>query len=188
VVRDRFGRGASTVLVSARRTAIHCHHRAVTSAHLLLALTEGALIESAASPAMGALLTAGLTPQNVRRALVEAVGPGVTGSPDPRALRSIGIDLGAVSEAVGRPVGGRPPGRRRRGSPRFAEDAKSALWGAVKAAKMMKQRRIRPEHILIGILDTRAATAMRVLDAVGVDRLTLAVSLRARMGDDETSC
>ncbi len=103
----------------------------------------------------------------------------------PDALRSIGIDLHAVRDSVGRTFGAdafdnalRKSGgrRRRRGHVPFTRAAKEVLELA------LRDNEIRGEHVLLGILRGRGRVAVDVI-AARVDPAQLRASVIALLDD-----
>jgi hypothetical protein len=85
-----------------------------------------------------------------------------------------GFDRGFGDGPFDGPWGG--PGRGRRGPasrrggfrrPRFSSAAKSALSGAVQAAREYDDQQLKPEHLLLGILDTGDAASIAVIESAG---------------------
>jgi ATP-dependent Clp protease ATP-binding subunit ClpA len=103
-----------------------------------------------------------LTADQVRARLIETSST-ADGSfdDDAVALRAIGIDLRAVRDSVARTFGAdafdnalRKSGRRRRrrGHPSFTREGKKAIELALREALAHKDKEIRCEHIVLGIL------------------------------------
>ncbi|WP_018178572.1 Clp protease N-terminal domain-containing protein [Jongsikchunia kroppenstedtii] len=98
-------------------------------------------------------------------------GPRGRGFEDPRGFPG-GFDRGFGDGPFDGPWGG--PGRGRRGPasrrggfrrPRFSSDTRSALAGAVKAAREYDDQQLGPEHLLLGILDTGDAASIAVIES-----------------------
>jgi ATP-dependent Clp protease ATP-binding subunit ClpA len=103
----------------------------------------------------------GLTAEVVRTRLTEACSTADEFDEDAEALRAIGIDLRAVRDNVARTFGAdafdnalRRSGRRRRrrGHMPFTRTAKKTLELALREALAHKEKEIRCEHIILGIL------------------------------------
>lgn len=156
----RFGRSAGLVVHRAVGVAKRHGADGIGGEHLLVGLTE------IPGPAALALTAAGAQ----RERLDAAVAGGVQ---DARLLAGLGIDLLAVQERMGGRRG--LPRIRRRHLPMRA-DAKRALEHAYERAEAIGDRRIGPEHILLGLL-SGSLPAREVLLALDVDADTLRRSL-----------
>jgi ATP-dependent Clp protease ATP-binding subunit ClpA len=154
---ERFTRDARVAVVLAHEEARELGDHEIGSQHLLLGLLP------AAGDELSAVLSGyGLTADVVRARLVEISSTaGASFDEDAEALRAIGIDLQAVRDSVARTFGadafdhalsrsGRR--RRRRGHVPFTRGAKKALELALREALAHKDREIRCEHLLLGIL------------------------------------
>ncbi len=156
MVFERFTRDARVTVVLAHEEARELADREIGSQHLLLGLLQ------AAGPDLSAVLSGyGLTPDGVRARLAEASRTEESFDEDADALRAIGIDLRAVRDSVAATFGadafdqalsrsGRR--RRRRGHIPFTRSAKKVLELALREALAHKDKEIRCEHILLGIL------------------------------------
>lgn len=154
---ERFTRPARVAVVLAQEEARELRTWEIAPMHLLLGIRQ------AAGNDLSAVLSGyGLTTDAVRARLIEAA-PKTDKSfdEDAEALRTIGIDLGAVRDSVARTFGAdvfddalRRSGRRRRrqGHIPFNRGAKKSLELAVREALAHKDNEIRCEHMLLGIL------------------------------------
>lgn len=160
MVFERFTREARIAVASAQEEARELMAHEMNSQHLLLGVVQTAGDEL--STVFG---NYGLTAEVIRARLVKSTAAG--GDPfdpfdeDADALRAIGIDLRAVRDNVARTFGdnafdqalsrsGRR--RRRRGHIPFAHGAKKALELAVREALALRDKEIRCEHLMLGIL------------------------------------
>ena len=186
---ERFTDGARRVVVLAQEEASALGHDWIGTEHLLLGLVaEG-----------DGLAASVLTEMGVDRAGAVAAVREILGSgslSDAEALRTIGIDLDAVRDAVersfgpgalDRPVGRRRPARRRpwrrgrrscsrgpsSGHIPFTRRAKKALERSFREALAFRDRHIGTEHILLALAADEDGVARRVLLRLGVDPLTL---------------
>ncbi|MGH3559719.1 MAG: Clp protease N-terminal domain-containing protein [Mycobacterium sp.] len=154
---ERFTRDARVAVVLAHEEARELADREIGSQHLLLGLLQ------AAGPDLSAVLSGyGLTAADgVRARLAEASRTEESFDEDADALRAIGIDLRAVRDIVAATFGadafdqalsrsGRR--RRRRGHIPFTRSAKKVLELALREALAHKDKEIRCEHVLLGIL------------------------------------
>ncbi len=99
---------------------------------------------------------------------------------DAEALASIGIDLDVVIGQIESELGGgafeAPPRKSRRlKHSRMSSGAKAALQGSLRQAALRKDDRIRPEHLLLGLLMRRTPVA----DALGKYGITIATAYAA---------
>ncbi len=153
---ERFTLDTRAAVVLAHEEARELGTREIDPLHLLL----GAL--RAAGHDLSPVLSGyGLTADVVRARLVETSSADDSCDEDADALRAIGIDLSAVRDSVARTFGAdafdqalRKSGRRRRrrGHLPFTRAAKKALELALREALAHKDKEIRCEHLLLGIL------------------------------------
>jgi ATP-dependent Clp protease ATP-binding subunit ClpA len=156
MVFERFTRNTRVAVVLAHEEARELGHHEIGSQHLLLGLLQ------AADDDLSAVLSGyGLTADVVRARLVETSSADDSCDEDADALRAIGIDLSAVRDSVARTFGAdafdqalRKSGRRRRrrGHLPLTRAAKKALELALREALAHKDKEIRCEHLLLGIL------------------------------------
>lgn len=152
---ERFTRDARVAVMLAQEDARELIAGEIGPQHLLLGAVQ------AAEPGFLAVLNGyGLTADAVRARLAPGATADESFDSDADALRAIGIDLRAVRDSVARTFGAdafdnalRKSGhRRRRGHIRFARAAKKALELALREALAHKDKEIRCEHLVLGIL------------------------------------
>lgn len=157
---ERFTSDARRAVIRAQEAAARLGAEQVEPEHLLLALAEGC------SPAARAIAEAGLDPDTIAAA-IEA-------------------DLVAMLEIVGVPpsVVESAPARPRADRPGFGPQSKHALEHALREALRRRDRRLGPEHVLLGVLHPAAATLARVLARHDVEpeRLAALVQLEVASG------
>ena len=90
------------------------------------------------------------------------------GEHDARLLAGLGIDLAAVQ----RQLGDRLAIRWRTRRPRFRTDARQAIEAALEERRCLGTRRIRGEHLLLGLLRSSVA-ARELLLALNIDPMAL---------------
>lgn len=162
---ERFTADARHVVVEAVNQAEALGHRQVLPAHVLLALVvQGDQV----------LLDAGFTPDQVRTALN---GEPTTQEDDAEALRALGIDLNAVKAAIDEQFGpgawdeadaaprrgfGRGPWGRHS---RFDRSSKKLLELSLREAIAHKDRRIRSEYIVLGLLRGADPTVLQIVSS-----------------------
>ncbi|HET7823569.1 MAG TPA: Clp protease N-terminal domain-containing protein, partial [Ornithinibacter sp.] len=170
----------------------------VRPVHLLLALTQQG------SGARDLLAAHGVTEDAVGAALgvPRPAPPEPLGDEDAAALRSLGIDLDAIREAVdkqfgegaldGAAVADRDGaadlddgdlGRRRLGlggRVRFGRGSKKVLELSLREAIRMHSREIRSEHIALAVLRTDDEAVRMLLGTLGVDVAALRADLDGR--------
>ena len=154
---ERFSRSARVSVVLAQEEARELSSEEVRPEHLLVGV-----LKSAGRDLSGVLGGFGLTADTVRVQLASADRPDEESfEADAEALRSIGIDLQSVRDAVDRTFGAdtydnalRRSGRRRRRSGRvpFTKPAKKVLELSLREALAHKDNWIGCEHIVLGIL------------------------------------
>jgi len=202
---ERFTPDARAVVVSTQDVCRRLGGDEVRPVHLLLALTEGE------SGAADLLATHGITADAVSRALgaPRPAPRGPLGDDDAVALRSLGIDLDAIRDAVDRqfgegaldgaleesaagPAGEGDPrddldddrsGRGRfglGGHVRFGRGAKKVLEISVREAIRSRSGEIRTEHIALGLLRTDDDAVRMVLTGVGADPRAVRADLEGR--------
>jgi ATP-dependent Clp protease ATP-binding subunit ClpA len=156
MVFERFTRNARVAVMLAQEEARELCDRETGSQHLLLGV-----LQSAGDGLSVVLNGYGLTAEVVRACLAETSNGEQSFDEDADALRAIGIDLGAVRDSVARMFGADAfdnalsrSGRRRRSRGRipFSHAAKKALELALREALAHKDKEIRSEHLLLGIL------------------------------------
>lgn len=154
---ERFSRSARVSVVLAQEEARELGAQEIRPEHVLVGV-----LQSAGRDLSAVLSAFGLRPDVVRDRLASAHRPdNESFEADADALRSIGIDLRAVREAIDRAFG---PGtyddslrtsgrrRRRRGHLRFTTSAKKVLELALREALAHKDSGIDCEHIVLGVL------------------------------------
>lgn len=152
---ERFDREASLAL----KAAVACARRQgaleLGGEHLLVGIT--------AVPSRVASTLAELGVD--ARRLEDAVS---RGEHDARLLAGLGIDLAAVQ----RQLGDRLTIRWRTPRPRFRTDAKQAIQASLEERRALGTRRIRTEHVLLGLLRSSVA-ARELLLALDIDPVAL---------------
>lgn len=163
---ERFDREAALALKAGMACARRQAALEVGGEHLLVGITE--------VPGRVATTLAELGVDAGR--LEDAVSRGVH---DARLLAGLGIDLAAVQ----REVGDRLAIRWRTRRPRMRTDVKQALEASLVQGRCLGARRIRGEHLLLGLLDASVA-ARELLLALDIDPTALRRTLlRARSAD-----
>jgi ATP-dependent Clp protease ATP-binding subunit ClpA len=152
---ERFTKEAREVVVRAQQECRTTSGQRIGTEHLLLSLLGGD------GPAGRALRAHGLELGPLR----ETVSRGA--ALDAEALRTLGIDLDAVREAVEETFGegalSTPPGRPCEGHIPFQPESKKALELSLRHALRLKHKHIGDGHILLGILQDEKTPAVRVL-------------------------
>jgi hypothetical protein len=202
-VFERFARDASAVVVSTQDRCRALGAEEVRPVHLLLALTE-------VGGGVRAVLAAhGITTNAVAECLgvARSAPPAPLSEDDAAALRSLGIDLDAIRDAVERQFGqgalDEPAtevtqdasravasgedddddawAARGRfglgGRIRFGRGSKKVLELALREAIRAGAREIRSEHIALGVLRVDDEAVTMVLRAIGVDPRTVRADL-----------
>jgi hypothetical protein len=204
-VFERFTRDARAVVISTQDICQGLGVDEVRPVHLLLALTEEG------SGVRDVLAAHGITTDAVADCLGVAppAPPAPLGDDDAVALRSLGIDLDAIREAVERqfgegaldadtasekPAAGRAArsaddeedtwAARRRfglgGHIRFGRGAKKVLELSLREALRTGAREIRTEHIALGVLRADDEAVAMLLRTVGSDPRAVRADLEDR--------
>lgn len=177
---ERFTTDAREVVTCAQREAHELRHDHIGTEHLLLAL-----LRSGHGAASEALATYDVRAADVRRRVVEELGP--HDDPlDAGALASLGIDLDEVrrsTEATFGPGALEHPGAGRR--PRrhipFTPRAKKTLELALREAVRIKHDHIGTGHLLLGLLREGHGRGPRILLDAGIDPAALREETTSRM-------
>ena len=200
---ERFTRDARAVVVTSIDLCTSLDADEVRPVHLLLALTEDD------GGARDVLAAHGLTEDAVSAALGAPPAPPPTPlrEDDAAALRSLGIDLDAIREAVDAQFGDgalegaavppaegdgtaasgadADPDRARRrlglgGHVRFGRGAKKVLELSLREAIREHSREIRSEHIALAVLRTDDDAVRMLFATLGVDARALRADLEVR--------
>lgn len=188
---ERFTRDARAVVVSTQDLCHGLGANEVRPVHLLVALTEEG------SGVRDLLAAHGITTDAVAECLGIAppAPPARLGEDDAAALRSLGIDLDAIRDAVERQFGegaldeppedvAQVPGRVGRvgrvGHVRFGRGSKKVLELSLREAIRTGAREIRTEHLALGVLraDDEAVTVL--LRTLGIDPRDVRADLEDR--------
>lgn len=153
---NRFVKEAREIAAQAQTVAQGLGSPTIEAEHLLLALTE-------AGATRATLAEAGLDWHGLRDALAREAE---------RSLAAVGISATAVNL---------PPPAHAGTKARWATSAKLALERSLKVATARKDSRIRPDHILLGVLQAPLGTVPRALEVAGVDRLAIARRVEAEL-------
>jgi ATP-dependent Clp protease ATP-binding subunit ClpA len=157
---ERFTAESKAILVEAQDAALDVGAACITPAHLFYGCAHGRA-RTAGEP----LHEYGITGESIFRLLPRSSGSSGASSADssdidPQALKAIGIDYERVRRAVNKTFGEgaleSSPDRRARAAnsrrPPFTTEAKRSLELSLRVALELHERRIRPGHILLGLL------------------------------------
>jgi ATP-dependent Clp protease ATP-binding subunit ClpA len=150
---------ARTLFAAAEEEARAARSALVEAEHLLLAMSA-----QPGTDAAGVLASAGLTHEAVQAALDREFGASL-------AAAGVSVDVGAL----GRPSP-EPPRRLRLGA-----SFKAAMVRSVTEAG--GSRRIRPAHLLLGVLGSNVGTVPRALHLAGIDQDELTSLARQALSD-----
>lgn len=180
---ERFTAEARLAVVAGQDAARELGHGYVGCEHLLLGLAE-----RIGTPAADTLASLGAGPAELRATMLDIVGLCVD-QPDFDALRVLGIDFDEVrrraEEAFGPGALERTrAGRGRSGSIPFTSRAKEALELSLHAALARKEKAVRSEHLLLGVLDQGGNVGLVVLDRLGVSSDAIRGNLHERLERD----
>ena len=151
---ERFTESSRAVLVEAQDLSLELRSGHIGLGHLVYGCAE-VRDETAAVP----LRAAGISAASIRPLLARGVEEEALPL-DPEALRAIGVDYDKVAGAVAATFGDgalesapdRSASRSGRRKPPFTPAAKKSLEQALRAAVTRGDKRIRPGHLLLGIL------------------------------------
>ncbi|WP_035796114.1 Clp protease N-terminal domain-containing protein [Kitasatospora mediocidica] len=188
---ERFTDDARRTIPLALEEAARLQHPHVGTEHLLLALLH--LTED---PGVEVLISAGLDLETARAAVLRMLAERPAGV-DAAALETIGIDLTAVREAVEAAFGpgaldgpGDAATDPRRGSRLsravgrrpWTRQAKKALELSLRETLALKQRAIRPGHLVLGLIRENEGLAARVVRDHGLDPAAVRTAVLATLG------
>ena len=142
---ERFAGEARHVALKAHSVAAGLGSSSVEAEHLLVSLA------GTQHPAGAALREVGLEPEELHDAIQRDFE---------RVLAQVGIDAGDLDVSA----------NCRRTKLRWGASAKQGLERALVEAKRRGDRKIGPEHILLGLLRAEHGTVPRMLEAEGIDR------------------
>jgi len=145
---ERFVGEARQVALEAHSVAAGLGSSSVEAEHLLVSLA------GTPHPAGGALREVGLEPEELYAAIQRDFE---------RVLARVGIDAGGLDISA----------NCRRTKLRWGASAKQGLERALVEAKRRGDRKIGPEHILLGLLRAEHGAVPRMLAAEGIDRAEL---------------
>ena len=201
---ERFTHDARAVVISTQDICLGLGVDEVRPVHLLFALTEGG------SGVSDLLAAHGISTDAVADCLGVAppTPPTPLGDDDAEALRSLGIDLDAIREAVERQFGEGAldadaatdePGERRPPAPgddddawaarrrfglggrlRFGRGSKKVLELSLREALRTGAREIRTEHIALGVLRADDEAVTMLLRTLGTDPRAVRADLENR--------
>jgi ATP-dependent Clp protease ATP-binding subunit ClpA len=172
---ERFSKEARSTVTAAVSEAERFHSDHVGVEHLLLGLLGHSSPELA-----GILQEAGTTRELLERRLEETSGAQPFGADDAEALRSIGIDLDAVSRSLEAVFGPDPlkgtdapkhRGLTYFGRTHFSPAAKKVLELSLREAIAHKDKTIDAAHLLLGILRSPDTAASLLGGDAGANRL-----------------
>ena len=175
---QRFSGECRQVVGRAHEQARQLGHPFLGTEHLLLALLDEADGYTAA-----ALRSSGTDTGDIRRQILWMIGDRL----DAEALTSLGIDLQRVREVTEKRFGAGALASTRwptpiKGHLPLTRRVKTVLELSARAARRLGQQTIRPEHLMLGILDDGAGVAVRALKDTHVEitelRLDIATYLQ----------
>ena len=163
---ERFTEGARAALVEAEELAMEMDSRTIEVGHLLYGLSQGRE-ETAGRPLRDSGVAAVAKRRLMHRGGHEQLGP-----IDVASLESIGIDYDGVRSAVEATFGAgaleAAPDRRvsspHSARPRFSDAAKRSLEQSLRVALELHEKRIKPGHVLLGLLRVNDEFVASVLD------------------------
>lgn len=139
----RFGDAAMRVVEAARAECERLKGRAVGTEHLILALTNDP--ESLAARALGSM---GVQPQNVATEL-ERLFPNLEPTPVPQEVK--------------------PPGAEDEAQVSYSDCAIEAFGRALDHCRYFGLKEVRPEHLLLAVVDVVDCGAVKILEELGAN-------------------
>jgi ATP-dependent Clp protease ATP-binding subunit ClpA len=183
---ERFTPAARSAVVRAQEETRLLAHPMVDCAHVLLGI-----LQDADSTGARALRSLGIEPDALREIVRRTHGATFTDA-EAEALRSVGIELDEVRRRIEETFG--PGALERTFDPRarggghipFTSGAKKALELALREALHLRHHYIGTEHIVLGLIRDERSSALRLLQARGLDRdkVRAAVLRELAEGDD----
>jgi len=152
---DRFDREASLAVKAGLACARRLGAAEVGGEHLLVGIC------AVPSPAAATMARLGVEAPRLEEAVSR-------GAHDARLLAGLGIDLAAVQ----RQLGDRLTARWRTPRPRFRTDTRQALVASLREKRALGTRRIRGEHLVLGLLESSVAVRELLL-ALDIDPIQL---------------
>lgn len=178
---ERFDREASLAIKAALSCARRLGALEIGGEHLLVGISEvlGGRAQAGSAPRpgqAGSRVASTLAELGVEAGrLEEAVA---RGAHDARLLAGLGIDLAEVQ----RQVGDRLATRWRTRRPRFRSDARMAIEASWQEMRALGTRRIRGEHLLLGLLESSVA-ARELLLALDIDPMAVRRTVLRALAD-----
>ncbi|MEV6556174.1 Clp protease N-terminal domain-containing protein [Nocardia sp. NPDC051756] len=175
---ERFTKTARKAIVLAQEDARELRSSTIEVEHVLLGLLSQSEDEVKALLADAGVTHAGVMSTLAAQRPGDPLGSEPLGEEDAEALRSIGIDLGAVRESLEASFGedaldrAIPEGRRSPfgwgrggnfGHIPFTRDSKKVLELSLREAMARKDKTIESAHVLLGILRAPNQTTVRLL-------------------------
>ena len=166
---ERFADSARSVVVAAQQEAIRVHDPRIEAPHLLIGVAV-----AAEEPLRVLLAEEGLTVDGLRTDRAARTADAPLGEEDAAALEAIGIDLDEVRSRLEAAFGkgvldgkgtDRRGGANRLGHIPFDRAAKKSLELALREAIARRERVIRPEHILLGLLRSDDPATVALVEA-----------------------
>jgi ATP-dependent Clp protease ATP-binding subunit ClpA len=185
---ERFTPTARSAVMRARDETRLLAHPMVDCAHVLLGV-----LQEADSTGARALRSLGVEADALREGVRRSDGFTFTVA-EAEALRTVGIELDDVRRRIEETFGPGALGRtfdarRARGGGHipFTSGAKKALELALREALQLGHRYIGTEHIVLGLIRDERSSALRLLQARGLDReeVRAAVLRELEDGDDQ---
>ncbi len=180
---ERFTEGSKAALVEAQGLALELSSRVIDTGHLLYGLAEGRE-ETAGRP----LRDRGISGVRVRH-LIPRSEHLASDAFDAESLQAIGIDIDGVRAAVEETFGpgalaSAPDRRVTSGTPhrpRFTPEAKRSLEHALRVATELRDKRIRPGHLLLGLLRINDDFVVAALEESGTSIAGLSADVLAQL-------
>lgn len=184
---ERFTPAARSAVIRAQDETRQLAHPMVDCGHVLLGI-----LQDSGSTGARALRSLGLEQDALREGVRRSHGAAFTDA-EAEALRSVGVDLDEVRRRIEETFGQGAlertfDPRRVRGGGHipFTSGAKKALELALREALQLGHHYIGTEHIVLGLIRDERSSALRLLQAGGLDqeRVRAAVFRELANGDD----
>jgi ATP-dependent Clp protease ATP-binding subunit ClpA len=183
---ERFTPAARSAVMRARDETRLLAHPMVDCAHVLLGV-----LQEADSTGARALRSLGVEADALREGVRRSDGFTFTVA-EAEALRTVGIELDDVRRRIEETFGPGALGRtfdarRARGGGHipFTSGAKKALELALREALQLGRRYIGTEHIVLGLIRDERSSALRLLQARGLDREEVRAAVLRELADGD---
>jgi ATP-dependent Clp protease ATP-binding subunit ClpA len=181
---ERFTPAARSAVMRAKDETRLLAHPMVDCSHVLLGV-----LQDTDSTGARALRSLGMEPNALRESVRRTHGATFTDA-EAQALRTVGIELDEVRRRIEETFGAGAlertfEPRRGGGHIPFTSGAKKALELALREALQLGHRYIGTEHIVLGLIRDERSSALRLLQARGLDREEVRAAVLRELADGD---